>query len=366
MKLEEIITDTQFQVRKTIVVLNLMDAPTNPAPTDTSLARLYDAVLEVTGATGGDVLKHADRSVFIAFDLEQATEAINCAIRLHTHAREHNLRFSAAIASGAMTWFETPERGTDYLGATLDHAASLSRAANARAIFVDAATAQAAALAKLEIAQDVARERLSEAQTIRLSERAEPITYFELLWSDEAFGVRPAFISALQEQNTTKDVNPAAWHKGVISRIGPKFGFISDDAGELYYFQSRNLAVTAALKRGARVLFHALPPLRNTKEKRAEDVFVMDAIAEGRLTRIGPKGWGFIKLECQSNLEHNLFTLGITGEHWTVGQQVRCRIGTNDRGPVGLQPEAVAGEPTERKPRVKMPKPANMVSEAIA
>lgn len=361
MKLEEIIGDAQFQVRKTIVVLNLTDAPVTTG--DAALAKLYDLVLEVAPEIGGDVLKQADRSVFVAFDLERATEAINCAIRLHTHAREHGLRFGAAIASGALTWFETPERGTDYLGAPLGHATSLSRAANARAIFVDAATAQAAALARLEIPSDAGGERLSEAQTIRLSERAEPITYHELLWGNEAFGVRASFISALQEQNPTKDVNPAAWHKGVISRIGPKFGFISDDAGELYYFQSRNLAVTAALKRGARVLFHALPPLRNTKEKRAEDVFVMDATAEGRLTRIGPKGWGFVKLECQSNLEHNLFALGITGEHWTVGQRVRCRIGANDRGPVGLQPELIADKD---RPEVKRSKPSKITAEAVA
>ena len=361
MKLSQITADPQFQVRKTIVVLNLTDAPGNP--NDVSLAKLYDLVLESIPETGGDILKHADRSIFIAYDLAHATEAINAAIRAQTHAKEHGLRFGAGIASGALTWFETPERGTDYLGAPVEQAAQLSRAANARAILMDAATAQAAALARLEI--DASKDApLGDAQIIRLTERAEAITYHELVWAEEAFGIRAAFVSAMHAETPIADLNPAEWRKGVISRIGPKFGFISDDAGELYYFQSRNLVVEAALKRGARVLFHALPPIRNTKEKRAEDVFVLDATAEGRLTRIGTKGWGFIKLECQNNLEHNLFVIGLNGENQTVNQRVRCRLGSNDRGPVGYQPEVIAAD--GQKSEAKRSKPSRIPAEAAA
>ncbi|WP_027481866.1 hypothetical protein [Deinococcus pimensis] len=89
-----------------------------------------------------------------------------------------------------------------------------------------------------------------------------------------------------------------------------------------------------------RVVFRSLPPARGTQEKRAEDVFVIDAFVEGVLERVNPKGWGLLRVDCANGLEHRMYLPNVASRGFNTGARLRCRVGVNDLGPIGYQVEA--------------------------
>lgn len=151
--------------------------------------------------------------------------------------------------------------------------------------------------------------------------------------SRPARSAAPAVTAA---QTTRADTPLSRWVRGTVLRTGRTFGFLEDMDGQIYYFQPRNMAVDAPLRRGARVVFRVLPAMRGASELRAEDVFVIDAVASGVLERVHPKGWGLVRLDCHNGLEHRLFVQNSAGPGWRVGRTVSCRIGANRQGPVGV------------------------------
>jgi hypothetical protein len=185
-------------------------------------------------------------------------------------------------------------------------------------------------------ASDPQHVHLAGKQKFRLPKFRETLIYHEILWDSTRYGIRPEYYETIS--NKADNVDPSQWLRGTIVRVGPKFGFISTEDGELHYFQPRNLAVGTEVGRGARVVFHPLPPVRGTKQKRAEDVFITNTQVEGVVSRVNPKGWGFVRIRCANGLEHELFALGVAAR-FAVGDRVSCRIGSNDQGPIGLSPE---------------------------
>jgi hypothetical protein len=270
----------------------------------------------------------------VIFETEGVVNAISAAAAL---LRQTEATCAVAISYGDLAHFETAEHGVDYLGTPLERAYALAKAANLGALFVDEAVILASAIADVERALGKPAEVLlgtrGQLQLEGLS--GETIAY-ELQWSEARAGLR------VQRATDTAAGSPNAnkWGTGVISSLGSKFGFIVDRAGTPHYFQSRNLACGANLRRGSRVVFRSLPPLRGAKEPRAEDVFVLESEVQGVISRINAAGWGFLKLHCENGLEHNLFMLGLT-KGLQVGQIVRCRIGVNERGPMGYNAVAL-------------------------
>jgi hypothetical protein len=328
MNLSEIIVDDSFKTRKAVLVASLSSNPADAAPLE-ALAALYDAALEVSAERSGAFLKHAGQSVFVIFDASCGADAISAGADL---LRKTIAPCAAAISYGDLAHFETADHGVDYLGAPLERAYALAKAANPGALFVDEAVILASAIGDVESALGKNAEVLLGVRGQYQLEGLERETVaYELLWSEARAGVR---VQRSASDTAANLANANKWVTGVISSLGSKFGFIVDRAGVAHYFQSRNLAAGANLRRGSRVVFRALPPLRGAKEPRAEDVFVLESEVNGVISRINAAGWGFLKLHCENGLEHNLFMLGLT-KGLAVGQSVRCRIGVNERGPMG-------------------------------
>jgi hypothetical protein len=360
MNLVDIIAASSAKTRKAIMVIHLT-SDKGDASTLESLGKLYDLGLEISAEHDAEVLKHAGRSLFLAFEPSHATAAIPTGVTVLKNASERGLRCSVAIAHGELVHFETSERGVDYLGAPLERAFALARAVNTGALVVDEAVILAAAMSEVEIALGGTSEELLGARLeMSLEGVSGTVNAYEVLWSEARVGWRvpPA------PTRSASAVDQSRWVTGVVSSLGAKFGFIVDRAGTPHYFQTRNLARAANLRRGSRVVFRALPPLRGAKERRAEDVFALESEVQGVVSRLNPAGWGFVKIQCDNGLEHNLFVLGVN-KGLEVGQAVRCLIGVNERGPMGYRLEAAAAEPTETPQPVPV-RPRMRVSEAIA
>jgi cold shock CspA family protein len=181
-----------------------------------------------------------------------------------------------------------------------------------------------------------------------------------LIWADQAFGLRQRAVSRVArttletpaktssseavQANTSNQAQisqaqVSTWWRGTILRIGEKFGFITAQNGEVVYFQPSNLAILTDLSRGAEVIFKRFPPAKGAQAARAEDVFVVNATATGRLESVNKKaGWGLVKLDCHNGLSQRLVVLGIRSNDFSKGKQISFRIMLNNRGPVGVSP----------------------------
>jgi hypothetical protein len=369
MNLIDIIADNAAKARKAIMVIHQMPDKGNGSALE-RLAKLYDLALEISAEHDAEILKHAGQSLFLAFNATRTTATIPVGASLLATAEARGLPCSVAIAYGELAHFETPERGVDYLGAPLERAFALARAAHPGALLVDESVPLAAAMPEVETALGrFAEELLGERFEVSLEDAGGTVNAYEILWSKARVGLRSM-------PSPTRDASPSVdqsrWVTGVVSSLGSKFGFIVDRAGTPHYFQTRNLARAENLRRGSRVVFRALPPLRGAKERRAEDVFALESEVHGVVSRLNPAGWGFVKIQCDNALEHNLFVLGVN-KGLTVGQAVRCLIGVNERGPMGYRLEVVDAEavatpeaqPTE-SPKPVPSRPRMRVSETQA
>ncbi len=370
MNLSDIISEATAKARKTVLVVNQLEDRQRGGSALEHLAALYDLALEVGALHDGEFLKHAGQSVFLIFESAQTKAAVAAGVTLLTKAAALNLPCVAAIAHGELVHFETADRGVDYLGAPLERAFALTRAAQAGALVADESLLLATAMSEIAATMNRSAELLlGSRHELSLEGLPDPLTAYELLWSETRFGWRSQGNKpgrdAAEAASVAPIVNQNRWVTGVVSSLGSKFGFIVDRTGTPHYFQTRNLARANDLRRGSRVVFRALPALRGAKELRAEDVFALESEIHGVISKLNPAGWGFVKITCDNELEHNLFTLGIS-KTLVVGQAVRCLIGVNERGPMGYRLEPLEETDAVVEPLPAPPRQRVRAVEAIA
>jgi cold shock CspA family protein len=305
-----------------------------------AFAQLYDLALAITTGYEGSILKQTGSSIYMIFN--DAVAAQNAAVTHQLEAAKQDLGCSLGVALGQMIWFQTAQQSVDYLGEPLRRARELSLLGAKGAVFCDAEIAELHAL-KSQYHSFEANARGNQ----KVSD------YVELIWADQAFGLRQRAVSRVakpvvetptvktpSESSQASNQTPVStWWRGTILRIGEKFGFITAQNGEVVYFQPSNLAILTDLSRGAEVIFKRFPPAKGAQAARAEDVFVLNATATGRLESVNKKaGWGLVKLECHNGLSQRLVVLGIRSNDFGKGKQISFRIMLNNRGPIGVSP----------------------------
>lgn len=307
-----------------------------------AFAQLYDIALNVAAQFQGVILKQTGSSIYMIFSDPVAAQ--RAALTHQLEAGKQELGCSLGISFGEMIWFQTAQQSVDYLGEPLRRARELSLLGAKGAVFCDA-----------EIATSFAIER--QYHTFDSNPRANQKVsdYVELIWADQAFGLRQRAVSRpvkppaetpaakntseASQANTGNQSQVSTWWRGTILRIGEKFGFITAQNGEVVYFQPSNLAILTDLSRGAEVIFKRFPPAKGAQAARAEDVFVLNATATGRLESVNKKaGWGLVKLDCHNGLSQRLVVLGIRSNDFSKGKQISFRIMLNNRGPIGIGP----------------------------
>lgn len=327
------------------------------------------ALLGTLAWPAGDEAAGDPGRLTLVFPGHPAAEVLDSLVRLLKLAAAQNLPCSAALVSGEVLSLQAAGQAARFVGAALDRAGQLADLAGPGRLLADPASlATAGVLA-------TAPAWLGEARQDPVSGAADALTYHEVGWliyerptpaqpsarprraraapaqldaagedtAQPASGApsrRPAAAPARDARARTEP-SQTSWIRGTILRLGRRFGFIEGAGGQLYYFQPSNLTLDAPLRRGGRVVFRALPPLRGTQEPRAEDVFVLDAVAEGVVERLDPRGWGLLRLDCKNGLEHRLFIQNLGAAGVRAGQTVRCRLGANRMGPVGYEPAPV-------------------------
>jgi cold shock CspA family protein len=340
MKFIDLLENPNALTTKCVLVSTLnFNEPNNSLQ---AFAQLYDIALAVTAQFEGVILKQTGSSIYMIFNDVMAAQHAAKAHQLE--AAKQELGCSLGIALGQMIWFQTAQQSVDYLGEPLRRARELSLLGAKGAVFCDAEIAQLHAL-KNQYHSFEANPRSNQKES----------NYVELIWADQAFGLRQRAVSRVakpvvetpaaktsSETSQASNNNPtqvSTWWRGTILRIGEKFGFITAQNGEVVYFQPSNLAILTDLSRGAEVIFKRFPPAKGAQAARAEDVFVLNATATGRLESVNKKaGWGLVKLECHNGLSQRLVVLGIRSNDFSKGKQISFRIMLNNRGPIGVSP----------------------------
>ncbi len=305
-----------------------------------AFADLYDLALAITTGYDGSILKQTGSSIYMIFSDPKMAQS---AAKTHQlEAAKHELGCSLGISYGEMIWFQTAQQSVDYLGEPLRRARELSLLGAKGAVFCDA-----------QIAANFAFENWYHHFDANPRANQKASDYVELIWAEQAFGLRQRAVSrvaktvvetpAIKTSNETTQVSNqsqvSTWWRGTILRIGEKFGFITAQNGEVVYFQPSNLAILTDLSRGVEVIFKRFPPAKGAQAARAEDVFVVNATATGRLESVNKKaGWGLVKLECHNGLSQRLVVLGIRSNDFYKGKQISFRIMLNNRGPIGISP----------------------------
>lgn len=333
-----------------VVVLALHVEPSSSPSAST--AAVIGSLTEPSLPAGVHVTSQTERTLIAVIDEGSGCVAVDLAVRGLAVATRTGGQARAALVAGNLVRIET-EDVVQYVGATLERAPQLADIAAAGTILLDDQSA------RLTGATAAPRPLLSETRSVVLDGEIA-LAYHELFWEHHGPGMLAA---ASQPPSRSKEAREAPaegepssperlsrWLRGAVMRIGPKFGFIEDQNGCLYYFQQRNLTVDLPVRRGMRVIFRALPPARGTQEKRAEDIFVIDSMMDGVLERVNPKGWGLLKLDCHNGLEHRLYLPNVGGRGFGSGQRLRCRIGANELGPLGYQVEVATELPPTRAP----------------
>ena len=133
------------------------------------------------------------------------------------------------------------------------------------------------------------------------------------------------------------------WHFGEVFRWGPNsdFGFIKSKGEDFYFNEGHLFSETSEPQEGDRVVFHVLAPVADGKSRRASQIFVHGEQLQGKVEKIFEKGFGFVQIEGQHGNRHTLFVFTRDVPDLSIGSTVRCRVGENDRGPIGVDLEVV-------------------------
>jgi len=374
--LAETFASPTSRITKTLVIVDL-NASTNMKEVQpeaqwlTTYGWFFDMLASTISKFKGRIVKHLGDGAMAVFSDDHPADAINWAISVQeamADGRDKNrvsCDCSVGIAYGEVVEFDAEnvrvESGDckDYIGSVVDRAFRLSGAANAKAIFVDADTVTAAAMNKvrsrLGANKSPARkpnEYQGEPELVTLKGFSRPVSYHEILWDSDRYGVRPDFVTKMakaktEEPTVTGTSHPGlalstGWQRGRVSSRNDRFGFVKAAGLEDHYFNSdylfkRDLDV----KVGDEVWFVPAPPLTDAKSPRAVDVIAIGAQVSGKLEKVRQdKGFGFVTVVGQQGEPRQLFIfLGNESGPWPNGMDISFKIGENVKGLAGLEPK---------------------------
>jgi class 3 adenylate cyclase len=220
----------------------------------------------------GTIVKYLGDGAMAVFSEENAADAINWAIRIQEGLADGQAanvvpvfcECSIGIAFGDVVAFETPPDRRDYIGTVVDRAFRLCSAANAKAIFVDTDSVTAALMMRVQsrIGISTAPKRkpndyLSQVQSVTVKGFSQPVSYHEIFWGNDGYGVRPEFVTKLSQPESSgrapqapTDVRASTavhrsapcWCKGVVTSLNDRYGFVTSN-GEDFWFSPDYLTI---------------------------------------------------------------------------------------------------------------------------
>jgi class 3 adenylate cyclase len=369
--LAQVFQNPQSRVVKVIVAIDLtgstsMKAQQAEASWLTTYAWFFDQLRTTVGE--GKLVKYLGDGAMAVFSEDHAAEAINWAIRIQetfAQAQGKNQIDSACncsigIATGEVVEFDVidgPDENKDYIGTVVDKAFRLCSAANAKAIFVDTDTSDAAAMNRVtsRLGANTSPKRKvqdylgPENSISTMKGFSHPVLYHEIFWSDARYGVSSPFVTNLSteqaEPETTSSLPPKqpalpqGWMLGVVITKNDKFGFIKSGQEEFYFNSSSLFRKDVPAHVNETVWFSPADPAPNARNRRAFDVVPLGATLDGKIERVFPQGFGFAACQTDRGNLKQFFIYFVESTGWDPGVEIEFRVGENKKGPVGLMPK---------------------------
>jgi class 3 adenylate cyclase len=254
----------------------------------TKTLRLYGVIAANIESAGGRVIKFVGDGILGAFDEDNAVSAVNAGISIQESLKKQreegitDITVSVAIAYGSAVEFKIIDE-RDYIGQTVDRAYRLCSAANANAVFIDSQIIDAAPMTKVSSVVGRALGRSPEqyrgtAQKVSLKGFSSPVSYYEIWWDRDHYGVDSKFVSdqsvggaglagAVSSTVTAATDQPRnlpsvgrqseteRWARGYVKSIGEKFGFITSEGTDYFFTPWFVFRDDFRLTRGSRVVF---------------------------------------------------------------------------------------------------------------
>jgi class 3 adenylate cyclase/cold shock CspA family protein len=346
-----------------------------------SLGWLYDTVTEIaTEAMSDVVIKYLGDGIMLVCDADQATDAVNAVIRIQEAIEKAgrgtgggkgvvDFAVSCGVAVGEVVGFTTPDGNRDFVGTVVDKAFRLCAAASAKAIFVDTQTLGAANTIRITSTFGRAVNRTSDeyqgdVQRAMLKGFNQPVTYHEILWDQQLYGVKSSTVTASTER--LRSVPAAATgtggpgtvvtagierHRGevVFWRADKDFGFIRDpQSDEQFYVSSKTMVYVddvSKLSPGREVVFVAAGETDGARKRQAGAVLVVGEPADGPLVSVPVnKTYGWIRVEDSAGNRHLIFVPADQLAGHTRGEVLGFTAGATEKGACARDVERVEDE----------------------
>jgi len=316
----------------------------------------FDQVGDAVEQQGGAISKYLNDGVVAAFPIDRAAEAINAAIlvqeRITEAQRENSYRCNCAIGVATGRAVEFPGGvDTTYIGPVADRAERLSDGANAGAIFVDEPTVGAANMMKVfatygNVINREGSQYLATLEELPAEGAGERISYHEILWAAQSFGVRSRAVTKINVPPPVVPPHPGpahdrlTWQRGTVSNWleQREIGFITGDRGETYYLHRDNICLGAGeVRRGETVFFVAQPAREQDRNPRALCAIPLGAEITVTITKIFT-AFSFCQLsDTRGTLQELFLDLGPGAQgRYRRGQELKIKVNRNPKGPVGI------------------------------
>lgn len=372
--LAQVFQDQNSRVVKVIVAIDLtnstsMKAQQAEASWLNTYAWFYDQLrTTISKVNGGKIVKYLGDGAMAVFSEDHAADAINWSIVIQetfadaqaANTIDRACHCSIGIACGGVIEFDvfdSTENTKDYIGTVVDKAFRLCSAANAKAIFVDTDTSDAAAMHRVvsRLGANTSPKRKvpdylgREESVSTIKGFSQPVTYHEIFWGESRYGVSPPFLSKISTEKledappiTTPKPSPTTtqgWILGYVHNKNDKFGFIRAGQEDFYFNPTSLFRREIPVEWNDPVWFIPADPFPNAKGRRATDVIALGAVLEGKIERVNPQGFGFALCPNSSGHLKQIFIYFGDVSGWHPGMEIEFTVGENRKGLVGLDPK---------------------------
>ncbi len=368
LNLTDTLHSSDARVERSIIFIDLVDSTglklnTPEASWLPHYGWFYEVCADRVAAGGaGTIVKLLGDGVMIAYNEDQATQAINDAITIQealedgVEGQHVRLACSIGIATGEVVEFVWSGNSADYLGTVVDRSARLSAAASAQAIFVDVATTASARMNRVHSRVGKALRRpiaeyQGETQKAQLKGFLSPVEYHELHWAQQLFGLKSKVLTASIDSAPLPAVAPAVPSSSVVAISAPvrhadrgqrgtvcqwnaehDRGFVQTAGGERLYTDMRFVLGEEPLQLGDVVYFVAQAAPTPDKLPIAAAIIVLEEELTG--TAVATlDGFGFLRVTDSRGTSQDIYVAFTDVQDELVrGQRVRFIVGETARG----------------------------------
>lgn len=364
-KLSEALNDPDAHPQVVVMFVDMVDSTplkekTPEANWLSTYGWFYETVSGPIIQAGGQIVKFTGDGALAVFTDDKAVDAINASIKVQESITEGvdnrrvEITCSIGIATGEAVRFATPgdKPTADYIGSTVDRAARLCSVASPMAIFMDEttrlstiATRITSQIGNITRPRRPANEYIGSEQTIALKGFGRPVTYYEILWAMQRYGVKSEAVSQLERERMSL---PVPTDTGVEERARASSGtirswnnvatrgFIESGSEELY-FDMRDLVKSSEhIIPGNKVFFVPRPGPRPEGRRTASCVVAKGQTLTGRLTIPLGREFGFVRVTDAKGTTLDLYVyLGRGAGGFHTGDEILFMVDENNLGPMG-------------------------------